>query len=509
MKPSELGDRFIAASFSFASATATVLLALDCAPALSMPGAGFWLPVALACAFPVALSAAFGIKEGNTASMVRALAFALLALRGIQIATAAGPWDVRVIPKLRDILALVASGVCWVWSASIDSLLASRSAVLASVEGKTGAGLYAGLREEGLLISSTNGDLERVRDFCVLLPAILVAALAAIALTGHAVSLPSLLAVAAIFVLAGFIRAILQVYRSELYWAGLGLSEAFTLTRKRLPLALAMLVLCACAMLAVSGERPPLPATAFLALLSWLKAFFAPGANAAPIELPREQTDEPNGFGELLAELSKQQDASPNLAWFWTALGWLLLAAVAVGVVRFLFGPLIRREAFPFFRSGKTRARLRAFAENLRALARSFVGFFSDLRFGLSWARARSKTDRASVLAKASTSSFTESLRELIHPGLSKEKKKEIGKLTREFLRLVEWGAGHGVECGASTGPLEYAQSLAPLAGANVIGAGELFEKALYSRDLLDEAEETRFMRVIAETTEPEPSAQA
>lgn len=525
MKPSDLSDRFLASAFPFASATAVVFLALDCAPSLALPGISFWIPLALSCLLPVIISAAFGIKEGNTSAMVRALVFALLALRGIQIALITRPWEVRIIPKIGDILTLIASGICWVWSASIDSLLAGRAIVLASVEGKTGDDLYSGLREEGLMISSSNGDLERVRDFCTLYPALLIGALAAITLTGHVITRNSILAVAAIFVLAGFLRAILQVYRSELYWAGLGLAEAFTLTRKRLAGALAILVLCALVMLVVSGEKPILPATAFLALLAWLKAFFAPDPNAKPFEFPRKEVTEQNGFEDYLKQLVAQQDSTPNIAWLWTALGYILTALVIGSVIWFLFGPLIRREAFAFFSSGKTRARLKAFLANLRALGSSLLAFFAELRYLFPGARTRGI--RGSTQVEVSKKSFSEAIKELIHPGLSKEKKKEIGKLTQEFLKLIAWGAEQGVECRASTGPLEYVRALAtarvlstahapagvqtdtpPVAQTQqaeqaILDIGVLFEKALYSKDLLERGEEDRFIREIAETVAP------
>ena len=76
----------------------------------------------------------------------------------------------------------------------------------------------------------------------------------------------------------------------------------------------------------------------------------------------------------------------------------------------------------------------------------------------------------------------------------TKEKKAELDRLTKQFVKLIDWGTSNGYEYSKNLAPAEYTQKLN---NKNAQQAGFLFEKALYDKECLSQQEEKEFRDLI------------
>ena len=79
----------------------------------------------------------------------------------------------------------------------------------------------------------------------------------------------------------------------------------------------------------------------------------------------------------------------------------------------------------------------------------------------------------------------------------SKEKTTELDRLTKLFIKLIEYGASNGIEYKKNLAPAEYTE-LFNNCDADI--AGSIFEKALYDKNLLTNDEEKLFRQCVKKT---------
>lgn len=76
----------------------------------------------------------------------------------------------------------------------------------------------------------------------------------------------------------------------------------------------------------------------------------------------------------------------------------------------------------------------------------------------------------------------------------SKEKVAEIDRLTKVFMKLIDWGEAHEIKYSVNLAPAEYTSLFK---SENASHAGSLFEKALYDKNVLTAQEEKAFIDAI------------
>jgi len=76
----------------------------------------------------------------------------------------------------------------------------------------------------------------------------------------------------------------------------------------------------------------------------------------------------------------------------------------------------------------------------------------------------------------------------------TKEKEAEIDRLTKHFMKLIDWGESHKIKYRPNLAPAEYT---ALFKNENAETAGSLFEKALYDKNVLNAEEEKSFITAI------------
>ncbi len=104
------------------------------------------------------------------------------------------------------------------------------------------------------------------------------------------------------------------------------------------------------------------------------------------------------------------------------------------------------------------------------------------------------KTEKA-IYAKSEYKSFMDSINDFIQKSKkSKEKKSELDRLSKYFIKLIECGEKNATPYKKSFGPYEY---VCLLNNEDARKAGILFEKALYAKELLTKEEEKDFINNI------------
>ena len=90
---------------------------------------------------------------------------------------------------------------------------------------------------------------------------------------------------------------------------------------------------------------------------------------------------------------------------------------------------------------------------------------------------------------------FMDEMEELLSKSKkSKEKRAELDRLTKVFVKLIDWGEEHDIEYAKNLAPAEYT---ALFKNPNADIAGLLFEQALYAKEPLTKEEENEFNKAV------------
>ena len=76
----------------------------------------------------------------------------------------------------------------------------------------------------------------------------------------------------------------------------------------------------------------------------------------------------------------------------------------------------------------------------------------------------------------------------------SKEKRAELDRLSKVFVKLIDWGEEHGITYTKNLAPAEYT---ALFKNKNADIAGLLFEQALYAKEPLTREQEADFNKAV------------
>lgn len=97
--------------------------------------------------------------------------------------------------------------------------------------------------------------------------------------------------------------------------------------------------------------------------------------------------------------------------------------------------------------------------------------------------------------SSADSNAFMENMQDLIKfSKKSKEKKLELDRLTKQFMKLIDYGTLKGINYTKNLAPLEYTSLLN---NENANKAGIIFEKSLYAKECITKQEEQEFQNAI------------
>ena len=160
---------------------------------------------------------------------------------------------------------------------------------------------------------------------------------------------------------------------------------------------------------------------------------------------------------------------------------WAAIIALLSGLILFFFKPFFSSHFREFWAEG----RLIKFLKHIFREIKEFLRY------------AFSKSLPAQPYATVESKKFGEGIRDFLkRAGRSKEKNEEIDRLTKHFMKLIDWGQSKGIKYKSNLAPAEYT-AMINTETANL--AGQLFEKALYDKNVLTAQEEKAFIEAIKE----------
>jgi len=464
----------------------------DRLPFLPSAGALFWTVMISTGIVTASLTAIFHFERIDGKAQFQAFILTFIAAWGIFVFLNKGDFPSRLNPGPEKILMLVCLTMQWFWSTTIAQFFKARELLLQSLENKNDRELHEALNDDGFLLSNVMEDLKGIKSSTITASVILFIFIVILYAFGLQLSVTSLVYIIMFYFLSFIAYTLFGIYQEEQIFAGLGLGPAFSLSGKKFQYALIFLLVCTVLSLILSADRPVIPPTFFLYILGLLAQFMAWLSPKRPRtdQIKLINNDQPP-MGSLKDLLGDANGSGWDLRWIYLFFKYTILIGIFAGAAWFLFGSFFKREFRNFLREGKLWKYMKLFFTSARNLAVSMIRRIRSIGSG---------NDSDKITATHSRADYEKSIKERTHRGKSREKKIEIGKLTEQFLRIVDWGDERGIAYSPVWAPLEYAEILSRSSAAaadDLARAATLFEKALYSPSLLDTAEKDLFIRSV------------
>ncbi len=296
-------------------------------------------------------------------------------------------------------------------------------------------------------------------------------------LTGLTVSnngSPSVLSVSLLFTYIICLYSNLFIYSHyvrEAVYASDGFVNVFDFRFKIVGVSLVIFASCFLVSLLVSSNHSPLKLSYLLFFLKWFK---------------KPETTEPYQYKDVVNQdliaqrikdleiyqraIDEGQDTKGTFT-------FAIICGVffAAGILWYFISPFFKRAWRKYFRGVSFKAIFKNFFGHIKSVFRELFR----------------KKSRFKVKSTESSRRFGKDMEEFIKfSRKSKEKKAELDRLTKQFMKIIDWGTSQGVEYTKNLAPAEYTQLLN---NDNAVAAGVLFEKALYDKECLTKEEEKSF----------------
>lgn len=293
---------------------------------------------------------------------------------------------------------------------------------------------------------------------------------------------PSLLSVALIFTYIICLYLNLFIYSHyvrEAVYASDGFVNVFDFRFKIIGISLIIFASCFLVSLLVSSNHSPLK-------LSYLLKWFKKPETTVPYQY-KDVTNQ-DIIAQRLKDLEIYQRAveegKETKGTFTFAI--ICGAFFVLGILWYFVSPFFKRAWNKYLRGVSFKAIFKNFFRQIKIILKEL--FTKKKRFKLE----RSESSRL----------FNKDMEEYIKfSRKSKEKKAELDRLTKQFMKVIDWGTANGIEYTKNLAPAEYTQLLN---NENAVAAGLLFEKALYDKDCLSKEEEKTFEACVIASTKCE-----
>jgi hypothetical protein len=433
-------------------------------------------------------------KSSRFAANIRGgIAVILVSYLGSSLITRKGSvWNTWFLPDTHSIAA--ALGALYVWDSviSLKRLFSCRKQFDEYVESYRGSRLQEALSDNPSLLNYTNENIVKTKNNY--LTQLVIAAFILVITAYFKVRLPLSLYFLMILVLESVVClfGFLVIFDKEQYYAGEGIVlPPFDRTKRMLGIGIicGLCVICAALLSFDKNILSLSPIIDFLKRL--LRLFLRFLALRTTSNLP--ETDFPHmDYNPIFPDLPEPKE--PWRIWTWLKYG--LIAFVVASFLWFMVSPL-------FSKGGKNK-RL-AFLQKLGLIIRewfkgvlnAFVSLITFIRDGKNGEKLRKL--KAGEIRKVV---------ETVLGAYSAVKKRDIRRSVTLFARLIIWGGevrhvvwkpsyAPGEYCGILAANMLTASTTADCVSEWIIRSGELFEKALYSAEVLSGAEKKEFKGLI------------
>ena len=182
-------------------------------------------------------------------------------------------------------------------------------------------------------------------------------------------------------------------------------------------------------------------------------------------------------------------EARPNLIieLIFEFIKYAAIVTIVGGLLYFFIRPFFTKHWRVFWTEGK----LITFLRDVWSDIKNFFRFIF------------SKDNQTQAYSTVQSKSFQDSMMDFLKKAKrSKEKTAEIDRLTKHFMKLIDWGEANKIHYKANLAPAEYTDLIAQNVQTEenktaARNAGQLFEKALYDKEVLSGEEEKLFVESI------------
>ncbi|MBO4640603.1 MAG: hypothetical protein J5710_12675 [Treponema sp.] len=349
---------------------------------------------------------------------------------------------------------------------------------------KNNTSLQKELYDYNMHLSQSAVGYRQNRTMFVILGGIL-AILAGICIsTQAALSVISVVLLIVYLVCAGAHFFLYSYYVREAAFASNGFSNVFDFRLRTIGTSVIIFTLCFLAGILVSSNHSPLK---LYYLLYFFKLF-----KGKEVQTPQPNVDiELDDYSKRLREIQALQDAvsdrdTKGTDFFAIACGLFFVIAIAW----FFLKPFITRKFSAVLRGVSLKDIFKKLFINLKKYIKQL--------FSLRIKKTLKNTENARR--------FMNEMEELLQKSKkSKEKRAELDRLSRVFVKLIDWGEEHDIHYTKNLAPAEYT---ALFHNKNADIAGLLFEQALYAKEPFTKEQEEDFNKAVQEVIKqavPEP----
>jgi len=422
------------------------------------------------------------------------------------------PIEERFQPDLANMIPALGAFYAWYSVVSLKQLFSARKRFEEYTELYRGEQLQKALYEDAYMLRYTDEEIiKKRRNYMAQLVIIGVFTFISVISKVH-------IPVALYILLTGILACgvgicgFFEVMRWEQYYAGEGIALSVPDRLKRIGGMGIFILLCVICAFFLASDNSLLPFSAVVGFFAWLFSLFRPllflfigTSEIRPFEQPMDYTP----------PLSPPEEIAPHPVLQWLVkysimiLKYAVIVLVAGGFIRFMVSPLLNRgKAFGENLTFRQKL-IRIMTEWLKGLVTALASLFALLKGG----KTRRKLNQrdAEAIRRAAAS---------ILGAYSPAKKQDMKRSVTLFARLIIWGGTvRQVVWKPAHAPGEYCGILAASArespegeGADgglppervnegIIRCGELFEKALYSAEVLSDEERKEFKDLVEEIT--------
>jgi len=434
--------------------------------------------------------------RGGIIIMVIFYAAASLIRRGISL-------EERFQPDFANMTPALGALYTWVSVVSLKQLFSARKRFEEYTELYRGEQLQKALYEDAYLLWYTDEEIiKKRRNYMIQLVIIGIFTFMSVISKTH---IPIALYILLTGILAGGVGicGFFEVMRWEQYYAGEGIALSVADRLKRIGGMGIFILLCVICAFLLAADESLLPFSAVTGFFAWFFSLFRPLLFLFTGNSEFQPFDQPVDYTPFLPP-PEAKAAHPFLQWLVDysiiilRYGAIILATV--GFIRFMVSPLLNRGK-TFGENLTFRQKLiRIITEWLKGLVTALASLFALLKNGKT--RRKLNQHDAEAIRRAAAS---------ILGAYSPAKKQDMKRSVTLFARLIIWGgAVRQVVWKPAHAPGEYCGILAASAQTSpegervnegIIRCGELFEKALYSAEVLSDEERKEFKDLVEEIT--------
>ena len=276
------------------------------------------------------------------------------------------------------------------------------------------------------------------------------------------------------FVCAGAHFFLYAYYVREAAFASNGFSNVFNFRLRTIGTSVIIFALCFLTGILVSSNHSPLK---LYYLLYFLRLFKFKGGDA---DIPQPAEPELDEYEKRLREIQSYSAAMTDTNTKGQDYFAILCATFfIISIAWFFLKPFVSKHFYSFVRNTDLIGIIKRFFDNLKEFFKSFF---------------RPRLKHGAILGQHS-STFMDEMNELLRKSKkSKEKRAELDRLSRIFVKLIDWGESHGIIYTKNLAPAEYT---ALFHNKNADIAGMLFEQALYAKEPLTKEQEEDFNKAV------------